>query len=212
MIPACPRPSVSRCSTGWSPRSRSSASWWAASPSWPGASQAPARTARSTCTRWPRRPGGGQAGLAEDGVRGRSRAVRSLRSAPRLQVAIRNLLDNAAKFGPPDDPVEVSLRFRRTHRTRSRAGYRGRRPAARFRPLLPACRPGACPAPASGWPCVRQVAESHGGTVQRSRRRRRHPPATPPAPAPAPASAPASAPRRPLSRPRPGVRPDRSAR
>src|ERR1035441_8025693 len=62
MIPACPRPSVSRCSTGWSLRSLSSATWWAASPSWPGASPAPARTARSTCTRWPpppwRRPGG----------------------------------------------------------------------------------------------------------------------------------------------------------
>jgi two-component system sensor histidine kinase MprB len=30
-------------------------------------------------------------------------------SAQRLQIAVRNLLDNAAKFGPPGAPVEVGM-------------------------------------------------------------------------------------------------------
>ena len=30
-------------------------------------------------------------------------------SADRLRVAVKNLLDNAAKFGPPEGPVEVRL-------------------------------------------------------------------------------------------------------
>jgi two-component system sensor histidine kinase MprB len=87
-------------------------------------------------------------------------------SAHRLQIAVRNLLDNAAKFGPPGGTVQVSLRdgeltvcdhgpgigpadlphvFDRFYRARSARGV---------------------PGSGLGLSIVRQVAESHDGTVQ----------------------------------------------
>jgi two-component system, OmpR family, sensor histidine kinase MprB len=86
--------------------------------------------------------------------------------AERLKTAVRNLLDNAAKFGPPGTPVEVRL-------------HAGELTVRDHGPGIP---PGDLPhvfdrfyraAPARGVPgsglglaIVRQVAEGHGGTVR----------------------------------------------
>jgi signal transduction histidine kinase len=87
-------------------------------------------------------------------------------SAPRLQVAIRNLLDNAAKFGPPDTPVEVRLRAGeltvRDHGPGIAAADRLHVFGRFYR--APSAR--GVPGSGLGLAIVRQVAESHGGTVQ----------------------------------------------
>ena len=58
-------------------------------------------------------------------------------SAERLQIAVRNLLDNAAKFSPPGAPVTLRLAAPGAHRAGPGARHRPRGPAARLRPLLP---------------------------------------------------------------------------
>ena len=104
------------------------------------------RRARSTqtpeeCawTRWPSAPSSGRAG-----TRPRLRVRRDLRAhassaAPpaRLDRAIGNLLDNAAKWSPPDGVVELTRGGRHGRGPRPRLRHPARGPAVRLRPLLP---------------------------------------------------------------------------
>jgi two-component system, OmpR family, sensor histidine kinase MprB len=88
-------------------------------------------------------------------------------NAERLKTAVRNLLDNAAKFSPPGTPVEVGLHAGElTVRDRGP----GIPPPAdlphvfdRFYRAAPAR---GLPGSGLGLSIVRQVAESHGGTVR----------------------------------------------
>ncbi len=87
-------------------------------------------------------------------------------SAERLQIAVRNLLDNAAKFGLLGAPVEVSLLGGElTVRDRGPGIAPDDRSLAfdRFY-RAPAAR--AVPGSGLGLSITRQVAESHGGTVR----------------------------------------------
>ena len=86
--------------------------------------------------------------------------------ADRLGIAVRNLLDNAAKFGSPDGPVEVRLRG-------GELTVRDRGPGIAPADLpqvfdrfyrSPSAR--AVPGSGLGLSIVRQVAERHGGSVE----------------------------------------------
>jgi two-component system sensor histidine kinase MprB len=86
-------------------------------------------------------------------------------SAERLRRAVRNLLDNAAKFGPPDGPVDVRLA---AGQLTVRDHGPGIAPADRVQVFgrfyrAPSAR--GTPGSGLGLAIVRQVAEAHGGTV-----------------------------------------------
>jgi two-component system, OmpR family, sensor histidine kinase MprB len=87
-------------------------------------------------------------------------------SAERLRTAIKNLLDNAAKFGPPGGPVEVTL-------TGGQLTVRDHGPGInpadlphvfdRFYRALPAR---AVPGSGLGLSVVREIAANHDGTIE----------------------------------------------
>ena len=87
-------------------------------------------------------------------------------SAERLQVAVRNLLDNAAKFGPPEGPVEVRLAAGSlTVRDCGPGIDAGDMPHVfdRFYRSLSAR---AVPGSGLGLAVVREIARGHGGTIE----------------------------------------------
>ncbi len=87
-------------------------------------------------------------------------------SAERLQIAVRNLLDNAAKFGPAGGPVEVILLGGElTVRDRGPGIEPDDRPLV-FDRFYRATAARAVPGSGLGLSITRQVAESHGGTVR----------------------------------------------
>jgi two-component system sensor histidine kinase MprB len=87
-------------------------------------------------------------------------------SAPRLQIAIRNLLDNAAKFGSPDAVVEVSLQAGELTVRDHGPGIAPADLPHVFDRFYRAPLARGVPGSGLGLAIVRQVAESHGGTIQ----------------------------------------------
>jgi signal transduction histidine kinase len=86
--------------------------------------------------------------------------------ADRLGIAVRNLLDNAAKFGSPDGPVEVRLRGGElTVRDRGPGIAPADLPQV-FDRFYRAPSARAVPGSGLGLSIVRQVAERHGGSVE----------------------------------------------
>jgi two-component system sensor histidine kinase MprB len=86
--------------------------------------------------------------------------------ADRLGTAVRNLLDNAAKFGSPDGPVEVRLRGGElTVRDRGPGIAPDDLPQV-FDRFYRASSARAVPGSGLGLSIVRQVAERHGGSVE----------------------------------------------
>jgi two-component system sensor histidine kinase MprB len=86
--------------------------------------------------------------------------------AERLKTAVRNLLDNATKFGPPAGPVEVRLRAGElTVRDHGPGIPPGDLPRV-FDRFYRAASARGVPGSGLGLSIVRQVAASHGGTVR----------------------------------------------
>ena len=102
-------------------------------------------------------------------------------SAGRLQIAVRNLLDNAAKFGPPGAPVEVRLLTGEL--TVRDHGPVSRPPTCRMSSTASTGprRPGECQARASGSLSCARWRKATAGRSGPSRARRGNPDPAPPA-------------------------------
>ena len=86
-------------------------------------------------------------------------------SAERLAIAVRNLLDNAAKFSPPGAPVTLRLAEGELTVTDSGPGIAAEDLPHVFDRFYRARSARAVPGSGLGLSIVRQVAESHGGTA-----------------------------------------------
>jgi two-component system sensor histidine kinase MprB len=86
-------------------------------------------------------------------------------SAEQLRRAVRNLLDNAAKFGPPDGPVDVRLAAGQLTVRDHGPGIAPADQAQVFERFYRAPSARGTPGSGLGLAIVRQVAEAHGGTV-----------------------------------------------
>ena len=86
-------------------------------------------------------------------------------SAEQLRRAVRNLLDNAAKFGPPDGPVDVRLAAGQLTVRDHGPGIALADQAQVFERFYRAPSARGTPGSGLGLAIVRQVAEAHGGTV-----------------------------------------------
>src|SRR6202012_3640858 len=86
-------------------------------------------------------------------------------SAERLGIAVRNLLDNAAKFSPPGAPVTLRLAVGELSVTDGGPGIAAEDLPHVFDRFYRAVSARAVPGSGLGLSIVRQVAESHGGTA-----------------------------------------------
>ena len=86
-------------------------------------------------------------------------------NAERLRVAVRNLLDNAAKFGPPEGPVEVRLAGGELTVRDHGPGIAGADLPLVFDRFYRALSARSAPGSGLGLAVVREIATGHGGTV-----------------------------------------------
>jgi two-component system, OmpR family, sensor histidine kinase MprB len=86
-------------------------------------------------------------------------------SPERLDRAVSNLLDNAEKWSPPDAPIEVTLRDGQLTVRDHGPGFSGEDLPRVFDRFYRARSARGLPGSGLGLAIVRQVAETHGGTV-----------------------------------------------
>jgi two-component system, OmpR family, sensor histidine kinase MprB len=86
-------------------------------------------------------------------------------NADRLRVAVRNLLDNAAKFGPPEGPVEVRLAGGELSVRDHGPGIADEDLPFVFNRFYRALSARSAPGSGLGLAVVKEIATGHGGTV-----------------------------------------------